>query len=112
MKHRPWITHPRAAATVASAPPTGTGGALPWTAGGGARARDSVAGPHGCVVVRRITDGRGREWRVRELWSDIRHGLLFQCAVPGIRSEIRPLGGSLESLTDDELLVALGPADD
>lgn len=67
---------------------------------------------HGCIVVRRITDDRGREWRVRQLWSEHCHGLLFQCAVRGVRSEIRPMRGPLEALTDDELLLALAPADD
>jgi len=67
---------------------------------------------HGCVVVRRLTDDLGREWRVRQLWSENCHGLLFQCMVPGIRSEVRPMPASLESLTDDDLLSALAPADD
>ena len=67
---------------------------------------------NGCVVIRRITDDLGREWRVRQLWSEHCHGLLFQCTVRGIRSEVRPMRGSLESLTDDELLTALMPADD
>jgi hypothetical protein len=62
---------------------------------------------HGCVVVRRITDDRGREWRVRQLWSENCHGLLFQCAVPGIRSEIRPIQAPLESMTDEDLMFAL-----
>jgi hypothetical protein len=67
---------------------------------------------HGCTVVRRITDDRGREWRVRQLWSENCHGLLFQCAVRGLRSEIRPMRGPLESLTDDELIIALAATDD
>ena len=67
---------------------------------------------HGCTVVRRITDDRGREWRVRQLWSENCHGLLFQCTVRGIRSEVRPMRGPLESLTDDELVSALAPTDD
>lgn len=67
---------------------------------------------HGCTVVRRITDDRGREWRVRQLWSENCHGLLFQCSVRGIRSEVRPMRAPLESLTDDELITALAPADD
>lgn len=62
---------------------------------------------HGCVVVRRITDDRGREWRIRQLWSEHCHGLLFQCTVRGVRSEVRPMRGPLESLTDDELVEAL-----
>jgi len=71
-----------------------------------------AAARNGCAVVRRITDERGREWRVRQLWSENCHGLLFQCAVRGIRSEVRPMRGSLESLTDDELVSALAPTDD
>ena len=67
---------------------------------------------HGCTVIRRITDDRGREWRVRQLRSESCHGLLFQCAASGVRSEVRPMRGHLESLTDDELLIALAPADD
>ena len=67
---------------------------------------------HGCTVVRRITDDRGREWRVRQLWSENCQGLLFQCDVRGVRSEVRPVRGHLESLTDDELLVVLAPAED
>ena len=67
---------------------------------------------HGCSVIRRITDDLGREWRVRQLWSENCHGLLFQCAVRGVRSEVRPMRGPLESLTDNELLIALAPADD
>ena len=87
---------------------------LVWTRYGAARASDHLPAlpRHGCVVVRRITDDRGREWRVRQLWSENCHGLLFQCAVPGIRSEVRPMQGPLESLTDDELVTALEPADD
>ena len=67
---------------------------------------------NGCIVVRRITDDRGRDWRVRQLWSEHCHGLLFQCSVRGVRSEIRPMRGPLEALTDDELLIALAPVDD
>jgi hypothetical protein len=67
---------------------------------------------HGCVVIRRIADDRGREWRVRQLWSGTSNGLLFQCMVPGVRSEVHPMHAPLESLTDDELVLALGPADD
>jgi len=67
---------------------------------------------HGCIVVRRITDDRGRGWRVRQLWSENCHGLLFQCEVRGVRSEIRPVRASLESLTDDELVMTLAPSDD
>ena len=67
---------------------------------------------HGCNVVRRITDDLGREWRVRELRSENCHGLLFQCVIRGVRSEIRPMRGPLETLTDDELLVTLGSTDD
>ncbi len=84
-----------------------------WTANAPALVLDSVTAPrHGCTVVRRITDDRGREWRVRQLWSENCHGLLFQCIVRGIRSEVRPMRAPLESLTDDELLTALSPADD
>ena len=68
--------------------------------------------PHGCIVVRRITDDRGRGWRVRQLWSENCHGLLFQCEVRGVRSEVRPMRGPLESLTDEELVMALAPSDD
>ena len=87
---------------------------LVWTRYGTALAPNHLPAPprHGCVVVRRITDERGREWRVRQLWSENCHGLLFQCAVPGIRSEVRPMRGPLESLTDDELIDALAPAED
>ncbi len=67
---------------------------------------------HGCTVIRRITDERGREWRVRRLWSENCHGLLFQCSVRGVRSEVRPMRGPLEALTNDELLDALLPTDD
>ena len=67
---------------------------------------------HGCIVVRRITDDRGRGWRVRQLWSENCHGLLFQCEVRGIRSEVRPMRRPLESLTDEELIMALAPTDD
>lgn len=67
---------------------------------------------HGCNIVRRITDDRGREWRVRQLWSENCHGLLYECAVRGVRSEIRPVRGHLETMTDAELLVALAPGDD
>ena len=67
---------------------------------------------HGCVVVRRITDDRGREWRVRQLWSAACYGVLFQCAVPGIRAEARAVRATLDSLTDEELVTALMPADD
>ena len=67
---------------------------------------------HGCVVIRRIADDRGREWRVRQLWSGTCHGLLFQCMVPGIRSEVYPMRAPLESLSDEELVMALAPTDD
>ena len=67
---------------------------------------------HGCIVVRRITDDHGRGWRVRQLWSETCHGLLFQCEVRGIRSEVRPMHRPLESLTDDELVTALAQTDD
>ena len=76
------------------------------------RERIAEAVGNGCIVVRRIIDDRGREWRVRQLWSERCHGLLFQCSVRGVRSEIRPMRGPLEALTDEELLIALAPADD
>ena len=67
---------------------------------------------HGCVVVRRVVDDRGREWRVRQLASENCHGLLFQCEVRGVRSEVRPLREPLDSLSDEDLVTALAPAED
>jgi hypothetical protein len=66
----------------------------------------------GCTVVRRISDHRGREWRVRELSSRGGKALLYQCVVTGIRSELRPAHVPLESLTDEELIFALEAAED
>jgi hypothetical protein len=66
----------------------------------------------GCVAVRRVADDLGREWRVRELWSATGHALLFQCEVPGVRSEVRPVRSPMESLSDDDLAAALVPVED
>ena len=66
----------------------------------------------GCVAVRRLADDRGRAWRVRQVASATGPALLFQCEVPGLRSEVRPIRSPLESLSDDELLLALEPAED
>ena len=74
--------------------------------------RPAEASHHGCTVVRRITDDLGREWRVRRLRSENCHGLLFQCAVRGVRSEVRMVPRHLESLTNEELVVALAATDD
>jgi hypothetical protein len=66
----------------------------------------------GCVAVRRIADDRGREWRVRELSAATGHALLFECEVPGVRSEVRPVRLPMESLSDDDLAAALAPMED
>lgn len=66
----------------------------------------------GCNVVRRVPDELGREWRVRDIWSAGGHALLFQCEVPGLRSEVRSARSSLESLSDEELIEALPPIED
>lgn len=58
----------------------------------------------GCAVVRRVTDDRGRSWRVRQLPSAGGHTLLFQCEVPGPRAEVRASGSPLDLLDDDALL--------
>ena len=102
-----------ALASGTSAADRGTHGS-PWRHYSAALAAEleSVAPRHGCAVIRRITDDLGREWRVRQLWSENCHGLLFQCAVPGVRSEVRPMRAALESLTDNELTFALMPTDD
>ena len=94
---------------AASAADRGTRGALLRAGQSAALAPDHLPAlpSHGCIVVRRITDDRGREWRIRQLWSEHCHGLLFQCTVRGVRSEVRPMRGPIESLTDDELVDAL-----
>jgi hypothetical protein len=99
---------------AASAADRGTHGALLHAGRGTAAEPDRLPTTprHGCVVTRRITDDRGREWRVRQLWSEHCHGLLFQCTVRGVRSEVRPMHAPLESLTDADLVSALAPADD
>lgn len=66
----------------------------------------------GCAVVRRITDDRGRSWRVRQLESSSGHALLFQCDVPGSRAEVRPTRTPLDSLDDEALIAELVTADD
>lgn len=68
--------------------------------------------PLGCVVVRRIADDCGRSWRVRPLALTGGPALLFQCEVPGLRSEVRPLRSPLDALTDEALLTLLSPSDD
>jgi hypothetical protein len=76
-----------------------------------ARRRTSTAAL-GCAVVRRIADDRGREWRVRQVLTPAGQALLFQCAVRGVRSELRPARAALESLSDDELVTALETAEE
>ena len=66
----------------------------------------------GCVVVRRVTDDRGREWRVRQAATAAGQALLFQCAVPGVPAELRRFRSPLESLSDDELVTELQTAVD
>lgn len=66
----------------------------------------------GQVRVRRVSDARGVEWRVREAWCDAGRVLLFQCAVAGVRSEIRAIRGGLASVSDEELVALLPTSDD
>jgi hypothetical protein len=61
----------------------------------------------GCVVVRRVIDDAGREWRVRQFGTAVGAGLFFRCEVPGVRPEIRPACGFLEALSDADLLTLL-----
>jgi hypothetical protein len=71
----------------------------------------------GCAVVRRVTDGEGRAWSVREMGSadarastihvDHHTALLFRCEAPGVRSEIRRVSRPLESLRDGALRALL-----
>jgi hypothetical protein len=49
---------------------------------------------------------------VRELSSPTGHALLFQCQVPGVRSEVCPVRRPMESLSDDDLAAALALAED
>ena len=71
------------------------------------RSRHVARGDLGCVVVRRITDDAGRGWRVREFRSASGLGLFFRCEVPGVRSETRAAGASLESLDEERLIELL-----
>ena len=107
------VNHPRTLSARRTPAEWGTRGRV-WTQSMDASPLERASGPpvHGCRVVRNITDDHGRDWRVRQLWSENCHGLLFQCAVPGVRSEVRPIRAPLETLTDDELVTALLPADD
>ena len=61
----------------------------------------------GCVVVRRVTDDQGREWRAREFCSAGGLGLFFRCEVPGVPPVVRAAHCSLEALSDDELVAGL-----
>jgi hypothetical protein len=82
-----------------------------WPTGDGAvRLTPHALRNLGCVIVRRVTDDLGRAWRVRQLALASGPALLFQCEVPGLRSEVRPARTPLESLSDEELLGALEPA--
>lgn len=64
------------------------------------------------VVARRITDARGLEWHVRDVWSDAGHALLFSCSVAGVRAELHATDALLATLSDEELLEALLVADE
>ena len=66
----------------------------------------------GCAAVRRIADDRGREWLVRQVLTPAGRALLFQCAVRGVRPELRPVRAPLDSLSDDELVTALEAAEE
>lgn len=66
----------------------------------------------GCSIVRRVTDDRGRGWRVRQLWTMTGQALLFQCEVAGVRSEVRPVYAPLDLLRDDDLVGALAMVED
>jgi hypothetical protein len=56
---------------------------------------------------RAIVDDAGRQWRVGHFGTAVGAGLFFRCEVPGVRPEIRPARGFLESLSDADLLTLL-----
>lgn len=68
----------------------------------------------GCTIVRRISDGLGRHWVVREAGMvrqsvDGRRGarpraLIFRCVSRGVRAEIRRAPSALHAISDIELL--------
>ena len=64
--------------------------------------------PTWCGDGRRcITDARGLEWGVHDIWSAGGYALLFRCIVPGVRAEIRATQVPLAALSDDELVAML-----
>lgn len=76
----------------------------------------SIASRLGCIVVRRIVDGRGIEWTVRELKVDAPQRtlggvpeviLIFCSDVPSLRPEAREVDRPLEALGGQDLLLLL-----
>lgn len=74
----------------------------------------------GCTIVRRISDGLGRHWVVREVGIvrqslDRRRrarprALIFRCVTRGVRAEIRRSPSALHAITNTELLLMLARA--
>ena len=67
--------------------------------------------PAAAPATRRVTDDCNRQWTVRELPAAAHRraaSLLFQCATPGVRPEVRRAARPLGALADEELRELLG----